>query len=94
MEENRAEAAIWRKKGVYGVGGEGGMEANQSSGVREELDTLPRVLAAAIRCKAARIRPGGEGGGGRGEEEKEEEEGDEAATAAPCHPQRCPQLQS
>lgn len=39
------------------------MEAKPNSGVREELDLLPRVLAAAIRCKAARIGPGGEGGG-------------------------------
>lgn len=41
----------------HGVGGEGGMEAKQSSDAREEQHTLPRVLAAAIRCKAARIRP-------------------------------------
>lgn len=39
------------------MGGEGGMDAKQSSGAREERHTLPRVLAAAIRCKAARIWP-------------------------------------
>lgn len=48
--------------------GEGGMEAKQSSDAREEQDTLPRVLAAAIRCKAVRIRPMEE------EEEGEKEE--------------------
>lgn len=65
------------------------MEAKQCSGVGKEQHTLPgcSLLPSAAKLRGADLEK-------EEEEKKEEEKEEEAATADPCHPQRCSQLQT